>query len=92
MKCGDVSYPEHMKLARAFLGGLGQQHKSHWGPFDADKALVASVVSVLKPGKTNQTSISDDDWVTTQTRDGVKELKRFFVFLEQLLGLTGQLE
>ncbi len=58
-----------------------------WKPFDQEKAIVATVTSVLKPGKTNQTSISDNDWICLETEQKIPELRNLTTFLRNLLDL-----
>jgi len=87
-ECGNVVYPEVMNCALAYLNELSEGHKNHWGPFDDKKALVATVVSVLKPGKTNTTSIADNNWVSEQTQQQVPALANFIEFLSQLLEVS----
>jgi hypothetical protein len=87
-ECGNVVYPEVMNCGLAYLNGLSEEHKNHWGPFDDKKALVATVVSVLKPGKTNTTSIADNNWVSEQTQQQVPALANFIEFLSQLLEVS----
>ena len=59
-----------------------------WKPFDQEKALIATVTSVLKPGKTNQASISDNNWISLQTEQAVPELQNLKNFLRDLLNQT----
>jgi hypothetical protein len=87
-ECGNIVYPELMNCAIAYLNGLSEEQKNHWGPFDDKKALVATVVSVLKPGKTNTTSIADNNWVSKETQQQVPALANFIKFLSQLLELS----
>ena len=56
--------------------------------FDDKKALIATVVSVLKPGKTNTVSINDNDWISHRTIEEVESLKQLQTFLMELLDLT----
>ncbi|MFP4254812.1 MAG: hypothetical protein ACLFRN_10130, partial [Halothece sp.] len=58
-----------------------------WKKFDYDKALVASIVSVLKPGKTNTASINDNHWVSHQTQEKVTELQQLIEFLSKILNI-----
>lgn len=91
-KCGEIAYPEYMKRAKLYLDNFSEEEKKSkplkWKPFDNDKALIATVVSVLKPGKTNTTSITDNDWVSDITIEGVESLKQLRKFLIDLLTPT----
>ncbi len=98
--CGEIAYPAYMKRANSYLDSYldefsaqdefsQKERKSlNWKNFDREKALVATVVSVLKPGKTNTTSIADNNWVSEQTQQQVPALANFIEFLRQLLELS----
>ncbi|MGK7902471.1 MAG: DUF3226 domain-containing protein [Hormoscilla sp.] len=58
-----------------------------WKPFDREKALIATIVSVLKPGKTNTVSLADNNWVSESTNMQVPTLASFVDFLRELLEL-----
>ena len=68
--CGEIAYPAYMEKASSYLDEFSEEEKKSlkWKNFDREKALVATVVSVLKPGKTNTTSIADNNWVSEQTQ------------------------
>ncbi|MEG4008927.1 hypothetical protein QUA41_06505 [Microcoleus sp. Pol11C1] len=98
--CGEITYPAYMKRANSYLDSYledfsaldefsKKERKSlKWKNFDREKALVATVVSVLKPGKTNTTSIADNNWVSEQTQQQVPALANFIEFLRQLLEVS----
>lgn len=98
--CGQIAYPAYMKRANSYLDSYldefsdqnefsQKERKSlNWKNFDREKALVATVVSVLKPGKTNTTSIADNNWVSKETQQQVPALANFIEFLRQLLELS----
>ena len=87
--CGEIAYPAYMEKASSYLDEFSEEEKKSlkWKNFDREKALVATVVSVLKPGKTNTTSIADNNWVSAQTQQQVPALANFIEFLSQLLAL-----
>ena len=58
-----------------------------WKPFDQEKAIIATVVSVLKPGKTNQTSISDNSWISSETESQIPAIQNLTNFFRDLLNL-----
>jgi hypothetical protein len=71
IECGRAVYAPHMQRAHTFVNAFDEaaRKKAKWAPFDEQKALVATVVSVLKPGKTNTVSLADNDWIGEETRD-----------------------
>ena len=87
--CGEVVYPEYMQRAQTYLDNFSAQELEslEWKPFNRQKALVATVVSVLKPGKTNTVSIADNDWVSNPTQQSVPQMRKFVNFLQQLLDI-----
>ncbi|MDE5094501.1 MAG: hypothetical protein O4804_09785 [Trichodesmium sp. St11_bin5] len=91
-ECGEIVYSDYMERAKLYLDNFSQEERDSkplkWKPFDDKKALVATVVSVLKPGKTNTVSINDNDWISDQTIEKVESLKLLQIFLMELLGLT----
>jgi len=91
-ECGEIAYREYMKRAKLYLDNFSDEEKKSkplkWKPFDDKKALIATIVSVLKPGKTNTTSIVDNDWISEQTIKEVASLKQLQTFLINLLELN----
>ena len=88
-QCGEVVYPEYIERAKSYLELFSQEETEgeplKWKPFDREKALVATVVSVLKPGSSNTASIANDDWVSDKSQNEVEALGSFVKFLRQLL-------
>ena len=86
-KCGEVAYPDYMKRASSYINSFSAEEikKLKWKPYDREKATIATVASVLKPGKTNTVSISDNKWICQQTTDSVPELFALTDFLKKLL-------
>ena len=91
-ECGEIAYQEYMARAKLYLNNFSEEEKISkplkWKPFDDKKALIATVVSVLKPGKTNTVSINDNDWISDRTIEEVESLKQLQTFLMELLDLT----
>ena len=89
-ECGEIAYPAYMERARSYLDKFSEEDKKilKLKNFDLDKALVATVVSVLKPGLTNTVSIAQNDWVSKQTQQEVPALAKFIDFLRDLLELS----
>jgi hypothetical protein len=85
--CATIIYPDHKVGAIQFLDSLANTHKTRWGPFDHEKAMVATIVSVLKPGASNTPSIAQDHWICQRTVNGVAEVALLGEFLKDLLEL-----
>src|SRR5262249_46704209 len=69
IECGDHVYQTHLEQARRYVGAFTTEDRAQakWSPFDEQKALIASVASLLKPGKTNTVSLADNLWIGAQT-------------------------
>jgi hypothetical protein len=88
--CGTVVYPTYMERAKAYISQFSndETRKLGWKPFDQEKATIATVVSVLKPGKTNTASIADNKWVSAQTEQQLPQIQNLASFLRSLLGIA----
>lgn len=89
-ECGNVAYPEYMKRAESYIDQFSEQERKtlKWKPFDREKAIIATVVSVLKPGKTNTVSISDNNWVSEESAQKLIKLQNLVSFLRDFLNYS----
>ncbi len=88
-ECGEVAYPLYMERAKSYISQFSEEEirKIGWKPFDKEKSTVATIASILKPGKTNTVSIADNAWVSPQTEQQVSSLQSLTVFLRELLSI-----
>jgi len=95
-QCGNKVYPEYMERSRNYINQFTEQERQQkplkWKPFDPEKATIATIVSILKPGKTNTSSISDNDWICKDTIKAVPELRQFVDFLRELLDIKIEID
>jgi hypothetical protein len=84
-QCASIIYPDHKKAAETFIESLNHTHKLH--AFSREKALVACIVSILRPGMANTPSIAQDQWISKKTIDVVDEIIRLNKFIKDLLDL-----
>lgn len=82
--CASLIYPDHKDGAIRFLNGLDSKHTEHLNPGAKDKAIVACIVSILRPGVTNTSSIAQDKWISEQTIKN-NDIALFDRFLKDLL-------
>jgi hypothetical protein len=86
-----ISYPKTTGRARQFVDAVKQDPDAWPGREGAgvrdeagsDKATIAAVTAILKPGKTTQASIADHAWVTPDTI-AQTDLKHLDEFLTRL--------
>ncbi|MDJ0729916.1 MAG: hypothetical protein QNJ33_07980 [Crocosphaera sp.] len=88
-QCGEIAYPDYIKRANTYINQFteAERNKLKWKPFDDKKAIIATIASILKPGKTNTVSIKDNNWISDTTKKQVTNLASFVNFLEKLLNL-----
>jgi hypothetical protein len=86
--CASVVYPNHKKAAENFLNSLDKALTEHFRPFSKEKALIASIVSILKPGMSNTSSIAQDKWISKQTIGAINDIGLLYEFLKDLLSLA----
>ena len=84
-ECGEVVYPIHMQRAKDYINQFSSQETKHWKPFDREKATIAVVASVLKPGKTNTVTIKDNKWISITTAQQIPAIQSFVDFLRDLI-------
>jgi len=83
-ECGEIAYPIYLQRAKDYIN---QFSEIKWKRFDKDKATIATVASVLKPGKTNTTSIADDKWISDDTTQQIPAIQSLVNFLRGLIEL-----
>jgi hypothetical protein len=90
LECGTAAYPDLLSRAHAYVGTFGRDDRKQakWAPYDEQKAVVASVASLLKPGKTNTASLADNLWVSDRTRH-LPMLSALLAFSRALFQLSG---
>jgi hypothetical protein len=84
LECGDAVYAAHLERGREFVRGFSDAERQAWDPFDEQKAIVAAVASLLRPGKSNAVTIEDNLWISEQTRN-LPKLAGLLAFLQALV-------
>jgi hypothetical protein len=95
LKCGEQVYPGLIEGARAWIGPLDpadraifvnkQEGRDLAKPAGKDKAVVAAVASVLRPGKSVQVSIQDNQWISDPEKLAVAEVTALQKFITGLI-------
>lgn len=87
---GEEEYPELMREAEKYIGAVenqrpkGARAKNFKGA-SRHKMQFGVMTNVFKPGKANQVSIADNDWISTQTVERVESHQKLFTFIQQLI-------
>jgi hypothetical protein len=95
LKCGEQVYPALIEGARAWISPLDPANRSIFvnkqecrdlaKPAGKDKAVVAAVASVLRPGKSVQVSIQDNRWISEPEKLAVSEITALQEFVIGLI-------
>lgn len=81
LEAAQAVYPELYMLADEYVKKASVYQKSLQKEQKAKKAKVGCIANVMKPGKANQVSIADDEWISDKT---LKECKMLIMFNEAL--------
>lgn len=93
LECAKLNYPNLFFLATDYVAGIDTDRltkddlKQLNKPAGKNKAVVSSISSILRPGKTLQVSIQDNRWIdeNTMALDSVRLVK---IFLDEVTGST----
>lgn len=83
-------YPELLEWASEYVEKASHIQKSLKREQDVKKAKIGCIANVMKPGKANQVSIADDDWVSENTLKSCKMLQALDRKLKDMICLTGE--
>lgn len=86
LEAAQVAYPELLELAEKFVEEASEIQKKLKKDQNAKKAKVGCITNAMKPGKANQVSIADDDWVSEATLRKCKMLKRLDEAVGKFIG------
>ena len=71
-----IAYPNLLELAENYINEASKVQQTLKREQDKNKAKVGCIANVMKPGKANQVSIADNDWVSGKTLESSKMLGR----------------
>lgn len=77
LNTASIVYPELLELAGEYINEASKIQTTLEREQDKNKAKVGCIANVMKPGKANQVSIADNDWIserTLQSSDMLREL------------------
>jgi len=92
IEAGYFSYGKQLESAKEFVQKIKieccpREYKDLYLPAGENKSVIGAVVSLLRPGKTTQVSIQDNNWINSKNiEDG--RIKEFSDFLHHLFLTT----
>lgn len=93
LACARLNYPNLFNLSQNYVSSIDISQLTQTDlrelrkPAGRNKAIVSSISSILKPGKTLQVSIQDNRWIDEQTM-GLNDIQVVKVFLEKIIGIV----
>jgi hypothetical protein len=75
IECGENNYQQLIELSREYISKIDESQLKSGDlreirkPAGKNKAIVGGVSNVLKPGRTLQVSLQDNDWIDSKTID-----------------------
>jgi hypothetical protein len=91
IECGEYVYPDLLNNAKEYVDKYKLSFGSSppgWRPYSEEKSILASVVSLLKPGASNLVSFREHDWIDEVSKEKSYSLKRLIRFCTDILSLA----
>jgi hypothetical protein len=95
IECGEHNYQQLIELSREYISKIDESKLKSGDlreirkPAGKNKAMIGGVSNILKPGRTLQVSLQDNDWIDNRTVNLAK-IKLVRAFLCQILDITFQ--
>ena len=83
----EQQYPDLLKSACDYIDTVRPNYSKNLKGFNDTKATVGVIANVLRPGRANQVSIGNDEWLTTNSLRDIPSHNKLSVFLESLCTL-----
>jgi hypothetical protein len=95
IECGEHNYKQLIELSREYISKIDESKLKSGDlreirkPAGKNKAIIGGVSNILKPGRTLQVSLQDNDWIDNRTVN-LDKIKLVREFLCQILDITFQ--
>lgn len=87
LDAASIVYPQLLELADDYVSKAAGVQMTLNREQDKNKAKIGCITNVMKPGKANQVSIADDDWVSNETVQESQMLSQLNHVLVEMCGL-----
>lgn len=85
IEAAKISYPEVLQLSKKYNDDARRIQKEIKSEQYYKKSIVGCIANTMKPGRANQVSISEDEWITDKTIAGVHGLQSVHNILGQVI-------
>lgn len=79
-----IQYAELYRSADDYVAAAKQSHSESLKGFNGLKATVGVIANVFRPGRANQVSIGQDEWIALDTLSSIPSHHAFSIFLDTL--------
>lgn len=79
------AYPDLLTDAVAYVSDVDEKYKKVKNSSGKNKAIIGCITNILKPGKANQVSISDNDWISNLTINECKNVEKLHLQIKSFL-------
>ncbi|WP_414754129.1 DUF3226 domain-containing protein [Anabaena sp. CCY 9910] len=93
LECANLNYPDLLQLASNYVSSINTDQLTEKDLHELNKlagknkAVISSITSILKPGRTLQVSLQDNRWLNEQTLN-LESINLMKKFLEQITGVA----
>lgn len=85
LETAETAYPDLLSLAEDYVRKAKEFEITLDKEQNANKAIVGCIANAMKPGKANQVSIHDNDWISEQTLEACHKLRKLNVELRKMI-------
>jgi hypothetical protein len=95
IECGENNYPDLIERSRTYINSIDRSKLQKKDleeinkPAGRNKAIVGGVSNILKPGRTLQVSLQDNNWIDNRTIE-LEKIKAIRDFIHQVIGINSQ--
>lgn len=81
----NIVYKDLLESSEEYVKSVKECYREKWSITSEKKVLVGCIANVLKPGKANQVSICDNDWISETTVNQCDKVKKIYNFIKEFL-------
>ena len=85
---GRIVYNDLLIQAQQYVNKIDNEYKKKWSISSEKKVIIGTISNVLKPGKSNQVSISDDKWISREIVCKNENVQKLYSFIENFIKET----
>lgn len=78
-------YPDLLTDAQAYVSNVDTKYTKVKKSSGKNKAIIGCITNILKPGKANQVSISDNDWISSSTINECKNVEKLHLQIRDFI-------